>query len=387
MTLAFYGAIAYAALAGVEAWHLRRTGKKFSLNVAISNMSCGVLMLCVNGVYVALFAILYGWANARTSLIAGLGWQWWNLTFVFVLIDLCYYAHHRASHRVAFLWGAHVVHHESDEYNLTVSLRQGSVALFTGIPFYLAPAVIGVPLPVFLAVTGVYHLYQFFVHTAVVKDMGWLEHVLATPRLHRLHHARNVAYIDCNYSGFLILWDKLLGTYRPPSVEPVYGVTEPLRSWSPLWANLAYFQELISKARSRRGWDRLWTFIGPPEWHPAAELPKVRQPYVAYDASPRAELRSLAIAAFGASVILAILLTGPAMDWSSAARTILVLSTAAATLLASRLFDGSHAGRFPGLIAARTAPIEFEEKRSINVPRNPWQTTGAQDDHFPSATD
>ena len=384
MNLAFYGVLVYAALAGIEAWYLWRSGRGYPLGVAVSNMSCGALMLCAQGAYVATLVFLYGALKARTSLVEGLGWQWWSVVLAFVLTDLCYYAYHRASHRVAALWGAHIVHHESDDYNLTVSLRQGTVSQFTGIPFYLALAVIGIPLPVFLAVNGVYQIYQFFVHTAVVGNMGWLENILATPRLHRLHHARNEEYIDCNYSGFLILWDKLFGSYRPPSVEPVYGVTDPLRSWSPLWANLAYFQELVEKARSRDGWDRLWTFIGPPEWRPATERPKSLKPYIAYHGSPRPGLRGLAMGVFGTSVILAILLTGPSLDWSSMARAVLILVTAVSTLTATRLFDGRRL-KFPGLVPRHTTLIESEDRERrvdvnwVSVPLispSLWQTTG-----------
>ena len=125
---------------------------------------------------------------------------------------------------------------------------------FLSIPFYLPPALLGVPLPVFLAANAVYQLYQFFVHTAVVGNVGWLEQVLATPRLHRLHHARNESYIDCNYSGFFIVWDKVFGSYRAPSEEPVFGVTEPLESWSPIWANLGYFEQLFRIRLSAWRW-------------------------------------------------------------------------------------------------------------------------------------
>src|SRR5262245_46929303 len=185
---------AFLVLVAAEAFYLRRTRQAYSLNIAISNMSCGILSLCTNLVYAALFAILYVGVKSRIGLFDLPSWRWWSLLCTFLVIDLCYYAYHRMSHRVAFLWGAHIVHHQSDEYNLTVSLRQGSVSLFMSTPFYLVPALIGISLPSFLAVNAVYQLYQFFVHTAVVNNMGWLEHVLATPRLHRMHHARNPEY-------------------------------------------------------------------------------------------------------------------------------------------------------------------------------------------------
>jgi hypothetical protein len=209
-------------------------------------------------------------------------------------------------------------------------------------PFYLPAAALGIPLEVFLATNGIYQLYQFFVHTALVGNMGWLEHVLATPRLHRLHHARNAEYIDCNYSGFLILWDKLFGTYRAPSVEPLYGVTEPLASWSPVWANISYFVELLRHACNRRAWDRIWTFLAPPEWRPTVESRKPATLYVPYDATPvSASFHRMALACFGASVALTFALLAVPLDWSLLTRTAVALSAAATGWFCTQLFDGA----------------------------------------------
>jgi sterol desaturase/sphingolipid hydroxylase (fatty acid hydroxylase superfamily) len=269
-----------------EAAYLYGSGRTFSLNVTASNISCGVFSLCTKLFYAGGFALVYGAVESRVGLSRAFGWQWWSLVLTFELIDLCYYTYHRMAHRVALLWGAHVVHHQSDEYNLTVSFRQDSVGVLTATPFYLVPALIGIPLPVFIAMNGLFQLYQFFVHTALVRNMGWLEHVISTPRLHGLHHARNAEYIDCNYGGFLLIWDKLFGTYRPPSVEPLFGVTEPISTWSPLWANLGYFHELYLKVRRRRGWDRLYTLIGPPEWRPMTEPEDKKGIYVPYGSHP-----------------------------------------------------------------------------------------------------
>ncbi len=342
MNSRFYIVVAFCGLVGAEAWYVRRSGRRYPLNTTVSNVSCGLLSLCA-GVFSAIaFAFLYRIVETRVGFIDGLGWQWWSLILTFVLIDLCYYAYHRTSHRIAFLWGTHIVHHESDEYNLTVSLRQGALAQFSSIPFYLVPAVAGVPLHIFLVVDGVYQLYQFFVHTALVTDMGWLEHVIATPRLHRLHHARNEQYIDRNYSGFLILWDKLFGTYTEPSAEPLYGVTEPLSSWSPIWANLGYFRELCEKARDRRGWDRAWTFAGPPEWKPASEVLETHVAYVAYDARPQFGFFSAALASFVAALILGLLLVALPSDWDLSVRASVAIVAALTAWCSTRLFDGAN---------------------------------------------
>jgi sterol desaturase/sphingolipid hydroxylase (fatty acid hydroxylase superfamily) len=326
----------------MEAWWLRRSGRAYSLNAAVSNMTCGMLNLCT-GIFSAIaFAFLYRSLETKFGVIDGLGWQWWSFAVAFVVVDLCYYAYHRASHRIGVLWGAHIVHHESDEYNLTLSLRQGSVALFSSIPFYLPAAVMGIPLEVFLAASGIYQLYQFFVHTALVKNMGWLEHILATPRLHRLHHARNEPYIDCNYSGFLILWDKVFGTYRPPSVQPLFGVTSPLVSWSPIWANVSYFSELFRCARNRRGLDRIRTFLAPPEWQPAGESTKYAPLYVPYNAHPVSPFfHRIAVACFGAGIALTFVLLALPLEGSLPARSATAFCVAAAAWFSTKLFDGA----------------------------------------------
>jgi alkylglycerol monooxygenase len=339
MELQIYIILAFVVLVVLEAAYLRLKRKPYALNVAVSNMSCGVVNLCTNLFYRVAFLYLYGVIQSRVGLLNVPTWHWSSLVFAFLAVDLVYYAYHRMSHRVAVLWGAHIVHHESDEYNLTVSLRQGSVALLVSAPFYLTLALLGVPLATFLVADGLYQLYQFFVHTGAVERMGWLENVLATPRLHRVHHARNPEYIDCNYSGFLILWDKMFDTYREPSVEPLYGVMEPLSSWSPLWANFGYFQTLFAKARMRRGWDRLWTWIAPPEWAPALETVH-HHVYRPYDAKPRRDLFEVAVAMFLVSLGLAVIVAGPAKDWAVLSKMALVVLTVSSTLVATRLFDG-----------------------------------------------
>ena len=336
-----YAIPVFMLLVAAEAWFVRRRGERYSLNVAVSNMSCGVLDRSTVVVYTIAFAFLYHFIAERSPLVGTFASQWWNYLLTFVLIDFCYYLYHRASHRVSLLWGAHIVHHESDEYNLTVSLRQGAVAEIVSTPFYLLIALTGTPFTVFVVANAVYQLYQFFVHTAVVDNMGWLEHVLATPRLHRLHHARNAPYIDCNYSGFFIFWDKAFGSYRPFTVEPLYGVTEPLKSWSPVWANVAYFRSLVSKATRRSGWDRVRTFVAPPEWSPSAEPQAGKRPYVAYDARPQAGRMTLALTAFGLAVVLTPILIGPSENWDWPVRVLIAAIMIASAVISTHLFDAS----------------------------------------------
>ena len=339
MEFPVYILIALVIMGLAEAIYLAWTGRTYSLNISVSNISCGVFSLCTKIFYTGGFALVYTMLQSQLGLTRAFGWQWWSLLLTFELVDLIYYAYHRMAHRVALLWGAHVVHHQSEEYNLTVSLRQDSIGVLAATPFYLIPALIGIPLPVFIAMNGLFQLYQFFVHTALVRNMGFLEHVISTPRLHQLHHARNVEYIDCNYSGFLILWDRLFGTYRPPSVEPLFGVTQPISSWSPVWANFGYFHELYLKCRRRRGWDRLFTLVGPPEWKPSSEAENKR-PYVSYLNQPSHGWTATAVIVVLMSISVSFLLAAKANHWDATINLTVACVTATMAWFATRLFDG-----------------------------------------------
>ena len=185
-------------------------------------------------------------------------------------VDFLYYWFHRKSHEVNAFWAAHVVHHQSEEYNLAVALRQGAFQGAFSWVFYLPLAVVGFPPLMFLAVSSVDTLYQFWIHTRAIGRLGPLERVLNTPSNHRVHHGRNPKYIDRNHGGILIVWDRLFGTYAAEQEEPVYGITTPLRSWNPLWANVHYWVDLAARARrTARLRDKLRLFVARPGWQPA----------------------------------------------------------------------------------------------------------------------
>jgi hypothetical protein len=164
-------------------------------------------------------------------------------------------------------WAAHVVHHQSEEYNLAVALRAFQTA-FSWI-FYLPLAVLGFPPLMFLTVSSIDTLYQFWIHTRAIGKLGPLEWVLSTPSNHRVHHGRNPKYIDRNHGGILIVWDRLFGTYAAEEEEPLYGITTPLRSWNPVWANFHYWASLVGHARrAARPMDKLRLFLARPGWLP-----------------------------------------------------------------------------------------------------------------------
>jgi len=161
--------------------------------------------------------------------------SWWSWLFCLIGVDLGYYVAHRASHRLNLFWAGHVTHHSSEEYNFTTALRQGFEGSLTWL-FYL-PLALFFPPKLYIVHNQINTIYQFFVHTKSINKLPWLiELIFNTPSHHRVHHARNPLYIDKNYAGMLIVWDRLFGTFVPEKEEPVYGITEPLRTWDPVFA-------------------------------------------------------------------------------------------------------------------------------------------------------
>ena len=203
-------------------------------------------------------------------------WYGWLLALVFY--DFCYYWLHRMGHESAILWAAHVVHHQSQHYNLSTALRQTSSGALLGWVFYLPMAVAGVPPLVFGVVALVDLLYQFWVHTEQVGKLGWFDRWFCSPSNHRVHHAVNDCYVDRNYGGILVVWDRLFGSFREEDERCVYGTRSPLGSWDPLWANAEVYWSLARDSWHTRRWaDKLRVWVKPPGWRPAdvaARFPK-----------------------------------------------------------------------------------------------------------------
>lgn len=263
----FFVLIAVELLA--DRWRGMRT---YRLADTVSSLSAGVLStttgLLTKGVGLVTYALALNYL-ALLQLPADSLWVW---LFAFVFYDFCYYWHHRLGHERNVLWAAHSVHHQSEDYNLSTALRQTSTGFVFGWVFYLPMAVLGVPLSVFVTVATVNLLYQFWVHTRHVPKLGWFERFFVTPSNHRAHHAQNALYMDRNYGGVFIVWDRLFGTFQEEDdAEPVvFGVTTPLQSWNPLWANWQFYGQLLADARRTTRWqDKLRIWFMPTGWRPA----------------------------------------------------------------------------------------------------------------------
>jgi len=261
-------------LIGIE-WRLlarRREAPQF--NNAIADMSCGLGEQLI-GVFArgaVIFPYTWLYENHRAwSLDSGSAWTW---VLAFVLGDALYYAYHRFSHRVNFAWATHAVHHQSEVFNLSVALRQPWFTQFYSWLFYLPMAILGVSPVVYTTSFAINLLYQFWIHTEVIGKLGWFEWIFNTPSHHRVHHGINPKYVDKNYAGILIVWDRMFGTFIEEEERPQYGTLKPLQSWNPLWANLALWWGMLQGAWNAERWrDKLTVWFAPPGWSPETGVP------------------------------------------------------------------------------------------------------------------
>jgi len=218
----------------------------YRLNDTINSLSMGSLSSLSGLMIVGGSALIYEFvvnAFALTQLSAD-STLVWIATFIFY--DLAYYWKHRLGHEVALFWGSHVSHHQSEDYNLGTALRQTSID-FHGFVFLIPFFIAGVPGEVLVATVSLNLIYQFWVHTQHVPALGPIEWIMVTPSNHRVHHARNDQYVDKNYGGVFIIWDRIFGTYQDELAEEpaVYGLRKPLNSWNPLWANTHVYWRLL----------------------------------------------------------------------------------------------------------------------------------------------
>lgn len=271
MTIILYAIPGFFFLIALELVfeRLRKT-QYYRVNDAISSLSAGVLSRMVgvfkNLVPFTLYIVAY--ENLALFSLPQSTWVW---IAAFVLYDFFYYWNHRFGHEVSVFWASHVVHHSSEDYNLSTALRQSSGGFFSFI-FYLPMALLGFDPAMVIAVGALNLVYQFWVHTQHVGKLGWFELMMVTPSNHRVHHAQNQRYLDRNYGGVFILWDRLFGSFQDELDEdkPIYGVRKALHSWNPFWANLQVYSQLVKDSVRTKKWsDKLRVWFGRTGWRPA----------------------------------------------------------------------------------------------------------------------
>ena len=248
MSLIVYAIPVFFLLIGIELLIARMRGLSYyRMNDAIANLSCGIGSQ-ISGIFL------------KTVTFIGYTWLYQNsiwkiedniITFVllFIGVDFFYYWFHRLAHEISILWGSHVVHHQSEEYNLTVALRQAWLQGAFSWVFYLPLAVVGFSPASFLTIASLQTLYQFWIHTKLIDKMHpAFEYVFNTPSHHRVHHGVNPKYIDKNHGGTLIIFDRWFGTFQAEDEEVVYGITKQTNSWNPVWVNFEYWIDLFNEA-------------------------------------------------------------------------------------------------------------------------------------------
>ncbi|GHJ46240.1 C-5 sterol desaturase [Catellatospora sp. TT07R-123] len=201
--------------------------------------------------------------------------HWWALPLFLIAQDFCYYWSHRGHHMIRVLWASHVVHHSAQTFNLSTALRQSWTG-FTGFLFYLPLAAVGVDPRITAFCGGINLVYQFWIHTERIDKM-WrpFEFVFNTPSHHRVHHASQGGYLDRNFAGMLIIWDRMFGSFAPETERPVYGLTTNIATHNPLRVAYHEYAAIVRDLRTRRVWHWPATLLRGPGWAPA-ERPAVQ---------------------------------------------------------------------------------------------------------------
>ena len=254
----------------VEWWVMRRRGQasQFVGKDILTNLNLG-------GIYQVFELIVHA-----LFFMAAMHWVYdqrffnvpvniWTIVPLFILLEFCYYVFHRSSHRIRWFWCAHVVHHSGEHMNLSTAMRQSMLYSLTGYWLFFTPLMlIGVSPEITLAMYAVDLAYQYFVHTESVRKLpAWYEYIFVTPSHHRVHHGRNAQYIDKNYGGVLIVFDRLFGTFAAEEEKVEYGIVRQVHSYNILTLNFHEFIDMLRDiAKPGPIAQRLKHIWAPPEW-------------------------------------------------------------------------------------------------------------------------
>ncbi|MEZ5118103.1 MAG: sterol desaturase family protein [Candidatus Nanopelagicales bacterium] len=247
----------------------------YALKDSATSITMGLGSLVIGAVWGLVALAFYSWISALSPLdlgaVAG-GSFGWTVALAWVLLvvmdDLCYYWFHRVHHESRLFWAAHVTHHSSQYYNLSTALRQSWTPM-TGLLFYVPVFLLGFAPWQWALVHGANLLYQFWIHTERIDRLGPLEWVLNTPSHHRVHHGTNPQYLDKNYGGILIVFDRMFGTFEPEREPVVYGLTKNISSYNPVYVAWHEFAAIARDVRHAPGWGARWKYVlAHPGWSP-----------------------------------------------------------------------------------------------------------------------
>ena len=244
-------------------WGWWKDNNTYRVNDSINSLSLGLLSTATKFVFLNIGLLVFSGIEENYAIWAFNSSSLGHWLLAILLYDFLYYWFHRVSHERQFFWGSHVVHHQSEDYNLSTALRQTSTSFFTTWVFFIPCFFLGMPITMYVSIASAHLIYQFWVHTQHISTLGFLEWFMVTPSNHRVHHAQNPDYIDKNYGGLLIIWDRLFGTFQKEHREQpaIYGIRAPLASWNPIWANLHIFINMAMDAWRTANWLDKWRVL------------------------------------------------------------------------------------------------------------------------------
>ena len=246
---------------------LRRRGdlKGYELVDSAGSLTQGVGYLLTNAVWRIPVLAFLAWLSDFA--IVDVDPSWWWLPVVMVADDFFFYWHHRFNHEVHLGWTAHHTHHSSQHYNLSTALRQSWTEQIYHPLFGVPLILLGVPVEMLVASWTLSLLYQYWLHTELIGSMGWFGRIFNTPSHHRVHHGANAEYLDRNYAGILIVWDRMFGTFEPEVAPVIYGTTTGFDRQQPFVVAFHQAGVMVCAAADARTWKgRLMAFFGPPGW-------------------------------------------------------------------------------------------------------------------------
>lgn len=250
----------------IEFWYAERKGKQFfSFGESIANLNVGMAERLTDFFTTGAFYFLYVWLYKHYALF-DIQHSLWTWLLIFLLTDLIWYWYHRFAHTINIFWAAHIVHHQSEDFNYTASTRITVFQASVRGSFWALLPVIGFPPEMIAAFLLVHGAYPFFTHTQAIGKLGWLEYIFVTPTHHGVHHASNPGYLDKNYGDILIIWDRIFGTFAAEKEKPVYGLTKPLKSYSFFWQHFHHIIELAVAVKRTPGLpNKMKLLFGSPE--------------------------------------------------------------------------------------------------------------------------
>lgn len=280
--IVLYAIPAFVILITLEAylaWKKQQAVYETKDTFACLAMGLGNVIISAGAKLLTFALMLLIWTHLRVFDIPQTGIAlWWVIPLLIVCEDFCYYWFHRLHHETRIGWAAHVNHHSSQRYNLAVALRQSWTTPLTGFVFWLPLAIIGFHPVLILFAQAISLLYQFWIHTQAINRLGPLEWIFNTPSHHRVHHGANPEYIDKNYAGILIIWDRLFGSFAPEQAPVQYGLTKNINSYNPLTIAFHEWQTMARDARQAMGWkNKLGYLLRRPGWQPSVHYPTSNQ--------------------------------------------------------------------------------------------------------------